>query len=39
MSYSASDMPEGQIVEVTADYVDEHLGEVAKDEDLSRFIL
>lgn len=39
VSYSASDMPEGQTIDVTAAYVDEHLGDIVKDEDLSRFIL
>ncbi|MFT2112109.1 ATP-dependent protease ATPase subunit HslU [Marinomonas sp. 2405UD68-3] len=39
VSYSASDMPENQIIDVTAAYVDEHLGDIIKDEDLSRFIL
>jgi ATP-dependent HslUV protease ATP-binding subunit HslU len=29
----------GQSVVVDARYVDEHLGELAKDEDLSRYIL
>ena len=29
----------GQSVTVNADYVDEHLGELIKDEDLSRYIL
>lgn len=39
VSYSACDMPEGQQVDITAAYVDEQLGEVAKDEDLSQYIL
>jgi ATP-dependent HslUV protease ATP-binding subunit HslU len=39
ISYSASDMPEGQVVEITAQYVDDQLGEVSQDEDLSRYIL
>ena len=39
ISYSASDMPNGQVVDITAIYVDEQLGEVADDEDLSRYIL
>ncbi|WP_041651429.1 ATP-dependent protease ATPase subunit HslU [Marinomonas posidonica] len=39
VSYSACDMPEGQQIDITAAYVDEQLGEVAKDEDLSQYIL
>ncbi len=39
VSYSASDMPEGQTVEITAQYVDNQLGDVVEDEDLSRYIL
>ena len=39
VSYSACDMPEGQQVDITAAYVDEHLGEIVQDEDLSRYIL
>ncbi|MCV2403978.1 ATP-dependent protease ATPase subunit HslU [Marinomonas sp. C2222] len=39
VSYSASDMPDGQLVEVTAAYVDEQLGEIVKNEDLSQYIL
>ena len=39
VSYSASDMPEGQIVDITADYVNQQLGEVAENEDLSQYIL
>lgn len=39
VSYSASDMPSGQEVQVNAAYVNEHLGEIAQDEDLSRYIL
>jgi ATP-dependent HslUV protease ATP-binding subunit HslU len=38
-SYSASDMPDGQEVEITAEYVDQQLGDVVEDEDLSRYIL
>lgn len=39
VSYSASDMPDGQQVDITAAYVDEQLGEVAENEDLSQYIL
>lgn len=39
VSYSASDMPAEQQVDITAAYVDEHLGEVAQDQDLSQYIL
>ncbi|WCN10866.1 ATP-dependent protease ATPase subunit HslU [Marinomonas mediterranea] len=39
VSYSASDMPDDQQVNITAEYVDEQLGEVVKDEDLSQYIL
>lgn len=39
VSYSASDMPEGQTVDITADYVNQQLGEVAENEDLSQYIL
>lgn len=39
VSYSASDMPEGQQVDITAAYVDEQLGEIAQNEDLSQYIL
>ena len=39
VSYSASDMPDGQQVDITADYVDQQLGEVAENEDLSQYIL
>jgi ATP-dependent HslUV protease ATP-binding subunit HslU len=38
LSYEASDMG-GQTVVVDVDYVDRHLGELVKDEDLSRYIL
>ncbi|MEX1041152.1 MAG: ATP-dependent protease ATPase subunit HslU [Pirellulaceae bacterium] len=38
LSFEAPDMPGGK-VEITADYVRERLESVAKDEDLSRFIL
>jgi len=38
ISYEASDSS-GQSVTVDAGYVDEHLGELLKDEDLSRYIL
>ncbi|RNF50593.1 ATP-dependent protease ATPase subunit HslU [Marinomonas hwangdonensis] len=39
VSYSASDMPNDQTVDITAAYVDEQLGEIAKDQDLSQYIL
>lgn len=39
VSYSASDMPNDQTVDITATYVDEQLGEIAKDQDLSQYIL
>ncbi|TDO95572.1 ATP-dependent protease ATPase subunit HslU [Marinomonas balearica] len=39
VSYSASDMPDDQQIDITAAYVDEQLGEVVKDEDLSQYIL
>jgi len=38
-SYSASDMPDGQEVDITAAYVDEQLGEIIENEDLSQYIL
>jgi len=38
ISFEAADR-NGQSVTVNADYVDEHLGELIKDEDLSRYIL
>jgi ATP-dependent HslUV protease ATP-binding subunit HslU len=37
-SYEAAEQA-GQAVSVDAAYVDRHLGELAKDEDLSRYIL
>ncbi|CUB05481.1 HslU--HslV peptidase ATPase subunit [Marinomonas fungiae] len=39
VSYSASDMPDGQQVDITAEYVNQQLGEVADNEDLSQYIL
>ena len=39
VSYSASDMPDGQEVAITAAYVDEQLGEIVENEDLSQYIL
>ena len=39
VSYSASDMPDDQTVDITAAYVDEQLGEIAENEDLSQYIL
>lgn len=38
LSYEASDK-DGLVVEITADYVDEHLGDLVENEDLSRYIL
>jgi len=38
VSFEASDMS-GQSVTIDADYVNEHLGELSKDEDLSQYIL
>jgi ATP-dependent HslUV protease ATP-binding subunit HslU len=38
VSYEASDRS-GAVVEVDADYVERHLGELAKDQDLARYIL
>ena len=38
ISYDAADR-EGQAVSINGAYVDEHLGELAKDEDLTRYIL
>ena len=38
VSFSASEMP-GQSINITADYVNEHLGELSQDEDLSQYIL
>jgi ATP-dependent HslUV protease ATP-binding subunit HslU len=38
LSYEAADRS-GQTVTVDRDYVDEHLGEIAQDEDLARYIL
>jgi ATP-dependent HslUV protease ATP-binding subunit HslU len=38
VSYEAADRA-GEVVRVDADYVDEHLGELVQDEDLSRYIL
>ncbi|NJD06141.1 MAG: ATP-dependent protease ATPase subunit HslU [Methylococcaceae bacterium] len=38
LSFAAADH-EGETVIIDADYVDRHLGELAKDEDLSRYIL
>jgi ATP-dependent HslUV protease ATP-binding subunit HslU len=39
ISFTASDRPEGAAVVIDADYVQEHVGNLAKDTDLSRFIL
>ncbi|MBT4355156.1 MAG: ATP-dependent protease ATPase subunit HslU, partial [Rhodospirillaceae bacterium] len=38
ISFTASDNP-GQILTIDKDYVDQHVGELAKDADLSKFIL
>jgi len=38
VSFDASDQPDSRLL-VDAHYVDEHLGDLAKDEDLSRYIL
>ena len=38
VSFDAADRS-GQTLTVDADYVDEHLGELVRDEDLSRYIL
>jgi ATP-dependent HslUV protease ATP-binding subunit HslU len=38
VSFEASDMT-GQTISIDADYVNEHLGELLKDEDLSQYIL
>ncbi len=38
VSFNASDM-DGERVEITADYVNEHLGELSLEEDLSQYIL
>ena len=38
VSFEASDMPE-QTISIDADYVNEHLGELSLDEDLSQYIL
>ena len=38
VSFDASDMS-GQAVTIDADYVDEHLGELSQDDDLSQYIL
>jgi len=38
ISFKASDLT-GQHITIDADYVTAHLGELAQDEDLSRFIL
>jgi len=38
ISFDAADRS-GQTLEITADYVNEHLGALVEDEDLSRYIL
>ncbi|MDN7124810.1 HslU--HslV peptidase ATPase subunit [Pseudidiomarina terrestris] len=38
VSFGASDL-HGQTIRIDADYVDQHIGQLAQDEDLSRFIL
>jgi len=39
ISFAASDTPDNEETIVNADYVNEHLGELVQDEDLSRYIL
>ena len=39
ISFAASDTADGQAIVVDADYVNEHLGELVQNEDLSRYIL
>jgi ATP-dependent HslUV protease ATP-binding subunit HslU len=39
ISFTASDRPDGTALTIDADYVQEHVGNLAKDSDLSRFIL
>jgi len=38
-SFAAADLPEGETISVDVAYVDEHLGNLVQDEDLSRYIL
>jgi ATP-dependent HslUV protease ATP-binding subunit HslU len=38
LSYDASDRA-GSVIRIDSEYVDSHLGKLAQDEDLSRFIL
>ena len=38
VSFKASDLA-GETIVISGDYVDQHLGKLAQDEDLSRFIL
>jgi ATP-dependent HslUV protease ATP-binding subunit HslU len=38
VSFDASDMPDQTII-IDADYVNEHLGELSLEEDLSQYIL
>jgi ATP-dependent HslUV protease ATP-binding subunit HslU len=38
VSFDAADRS-GQTLRIDADYVEEHLGELVRDEDLSRYIL
>ena len=38
LSFEAADRP-GQTVSIDASYVDAHLGDLVRDEDLSRYIL
>jgi ATP-dependent HslUV protease ATP-binding subunit HslU len=39
ISFTASDKPDGEEVTIDADYVNQHVGDLAKDTDLSKFIL
>jgi ATP-dependent HslUV protease ATP-binding subunit HslU len=39
VSYDATEQPDGSSIVIDAKYVDEHLGNLVKDEDLSRYIL
>jgi len=38
-SFAAADLPSGETISVDVAYVDEHLGNLVQDEDLSRYIL
>ena len=39
ISFTASDRPDGEEVTIDAAYVNQHVGDLAKDTDLSKFIL